>query len=165
MILNASLGVHNTTGVAQAHVASRKHVVSNRLSEDLDTKHISNNLLRLSLQIRVYERDVVVAANDISKRGQSLLNALDPDVVGDRVSEMLQFLIGGRGGDQQPLAVSGRQAADDSSAGNGGVADGYYVLQLGFEDGVEVFGGADGDEGVAVCESCENTNSEPRTAC
>ena len=44
--------------------------------------------------------------------------------------------------------VSCGEAADDSRAGDGGVGDGDHVLEFGFEDAVEVFGGADGDEGV-----------------
>jgi len=39
------------------------------------------------------------------------------------------------------------------------VADGDYILQFGFEDGVEVFGGANGDEGVGVCEGGEDADS------
>ena len=64
---------------------------------------------------------------------------------------MLQFLVGGGCGDEETLFVSGCEAADDACAGDGAVADGDYVLEFGFEDGVEVFGGADCDEGVGVC--------------
>jgi len=38
------------------------------------------------------------------------------------------------------------------------VADGYDVLQFGFEDAVEVLGCADRDEGVGVGEGTENPN-------
>lgn len=64
---------------------------------------------------------------------------------------MLKFLVGCRGGNEETVFVSGRQAADNSRAGDGGVRYGDYVLELGFEDAVEVFRGADGDEGVGVC--------------
>ena len=49
---------------------------------------------------------------------------------------MLQLLVGGRGRNQQAFAVSGGQAANDAGAGDGGVADGDYALELGFEDAV-----------------------------
>ena len=39
------------------------------------------------------------------------------------------------------------------------MADGDDVLQLGFEDGVEVLGGADGDEGIRVGEGGEDADS------
>jgi hypothetical protein len=36
-------------------------------------------------------------------------------------------------------------------------------LKLGLEDGVEILGGAESDEGVGVCESREDT--DPRSSC
>jgi hypothetical protein len=48
----------------------------------------------------------------------------------------LQLLVRGRGGHQQAFAVAGGQAADDAGAGDGGVADGDYALEFGFEDAV-----------------------------
>jgi hypothetical protein len=61
---------------------------------------------------------------------------LDFHAVRDAVAKMLQLLVRGRGGDQQAFAVAGGQAADDAGAGDGGVADGDYALELGFEDAV-----------------------------
>lgn len=49
---------------------------------------------------------------------------------------MLQLLVGRAGGDEEPFAVSGGQAPDDACAGDGAVADGDDVLELGFEDAV-----------------------------
>ena len=72
---------------------------------------------------------------------------------------MLEFLVGGGGGDEEAFAVAGCEAAYYSRAGDCAVADGNYVLELGFEDAVEVFGGADGDEGVGVGEGGEDADS------
>jgi len=72
---------------------------------------------------------------------------------------VLEFLIGGGGGDEEAFAVAGCEAAYYSRAGDCAVADGDYVLELGFEDAVEVFGGADGDEGVGICEGGEDADS------
>ena len=72
---------------------------------------------------------------------------------------LLQFLICSRGRDEESFAVAGCEAPDDSRAGDCGVADGNHVLELGFEDGVEVFACADGDEGVGVCERGEDADS------
>ena len=72
---------------------------------------------------------------------------------------MLQFLIGSRGGHEEAFAVAGRQAPDDACARDRAVADGDDVLQLGFEDAVEVFRGADGDECVGVGEGGEDADS------
>lgn len=105
---------------------------------------------------------MVVCADDVSQRGEALFYSLDLDAVGDGVAEMLQFLVGGRGRDEEAVFVAGCEAPDDAGAGDGAVADGDYVLELGFEDGVEVFGGADGDEGVGVCEGGEDADSGRR---
>lgn len=95
---------------------------------------------------------MIVAAYDIAERTQPLLDALNLDIIRDTVSQMLKLLIGGRGGHEETFAVSGGETTDDAGSGNGRMADGYHVLQFGFEDRVEVFRGANGDEGVAVGE-------------
>jgi hypothetical protein len=48
--------------VAQRHVRARKHIVRNRLPEDLHAKHIRYYLFGFSLNVGVYESDVVIAA-------------------------------------------------------------------------------------------------------
>jgi hypothetical protein len=54
----------------------------------------------------MYECDVVVAANYVSKGGESLLYSLDFDAVGNRIAEMLKFLVGGSGGDEETFLVA-----------------------------------------------------------
>lgn len=66
-----------------------------------------SHLLGLALNVRVDERDVVVAADDVAQRRQPLLYPLDLDLVGDRVAQVLQFLVGRRGRDEQAFAVAG----------------------------------------------------------
>ncbi len=94
---------------------------------------------------------------------------------------MLQLLVGGGCGHQKTFAVAiftidnqyfdillgmflafylpSSQTADDSRSSDRSTTYGYYVLQLGFEDAVEVFRGADGDDGVCVGEGGENADS------
>lgn len=134
LVLDTGLGVHDTALVAEAHVAAGEHIVGDCLAEDLHAQHVGDDFFRLALQIRVHERDVVVGADDVSQGRQPLLDPLDFHAVRDAVAQVLQFLIRGRGGHQQAFAVSGGQAADDAGAGDGGVADGDYALELGFED-------------------------------
>jgi hypothetical protein len=86
----------------------------------------------------VHQGDVVVAAYDVSEGRQPLLYALDLDGVGQRVAQVLQLLVGRARGDQQALAIAGRQAADDARAGDGGVADRDDILELGLEDATPV---------------------------
>lgn len=82
---------------------------------------------------------MVVGHDDVSERGQALFYALDFHRVGYAVAQVLQLLVRRAGGDEQALAVSGRQATDDACAGDGAVADGDDVLELGFEDAVRGF--------------------------
>lgn len=53
LVLDSCLGVNETTLVRKAHVTADEHVISDRLSENLDSKDICNDLFRLTLQIRV----------------------------------------------------------------------------------------------------------------
>jgi hypothetical protein len=137
LVLDAGLGVHDAALVAEAHVAAGQDVVRNGLSEHLDAEHVGDDLFRLALEVWVHEGDVVVGADDVAEGGEALFDALDLDAVGDAVSQVLQLLVGRRGRDQQAFAVAGGQAADDAGAGDGGVADGDHILELGFEDAVE----------------------------
>lgn len=73
---------------------------------------------------------------------------------------MLQFLVGGGCWHQKTLSVSSGQATDDVGTSDGGVDDRDDVLKLGLEDGVEVLGGADGNQAVGVGEGGENTDPE-----
>lgn len=136
LVLDAGLGVHDAALVAEAHVAAGQDVVRDGLAEDLDAEDVGDDLLRLALEIRVHEGDVVVGADDVAEGGEALFDTLDLDAVGDAVSQVLQLLVGRRGRDQQAFAVAGGQAADDARACNGGVADGDHILELGFEDAV-----------------------------
>lgn len=55
--------------------------------------------------------------------------------------------------------IPSSQATDDSCAGNGGVYDWDNILQLSFEDGVEVLAGTDSYKSIGVCKGREDTNS------
>lgn len=155
--------MHETTLIAQTHVASNKHIIGNSLPEDFHTQYICDDLLGLSFKIWVDQRNVIVRNDDVSKRTQPLLDSLNPDRVGKGVAEVLQLLVRGRGGDEETFAVAGGEAADDAGACDGSADGGDDVLKLGLEDGVEVLGGAESDEGVGVCEGREDT--DPRSSC
>ena len=89
------------TLIAQCTVASSQDIISaNRLPEDLDAQDVRNDLLRLPLNVWVHQRHVVVAADDVSQGGQALFYPLDLHRVGNGVSQMLEFLVGGGGWDK-----------------------------------------------------------------
>jgi hypothetical protein len=130
---------YQTTLVAQSAVGSDKDVIGNSLSEDLDLQDIGNDLLSLTVDIGVNQCNVVVAGNNIAQSRKSLLNALDGNRVRERVSQVLKFLICGCGGDQESVAVTDAETANNAGTGNTGVDDGDDILQLGLEDTI-VFG-------------------------
>jgi len=68
LILNACLWVHDTTLIAQSHVASCEHIVRDGLPEHLHAQHIGYDLLCFAFYIRVYESDVIVATYYVAER-------------------------------------------------------------------------------------------------
>lgn len=73
--------MYQTTLVAEGHVAADEDVVGNGLPEDLDTEDVGDDLLCLALKIGVNEGDVVVGDDDVTERRQTLLYALNLDLV------------------------------------------------------------------------------------
>jgi hypothetical protein len=128
------------------------------LAEDLDFEDVCDDLLRLAINIRVHQRDVIVASNHVPERRESLLNALKSNGVREGISQVLQFLVRRCGWYEEPVAVAGGETADDASAANGGVHYWYYIPELGFEGGVEVGAALDGCEAVGICEFGEDAD-------
>lgn len=95
-----------TSLVAERTVRSDEHVAGDRLTEDLDLEHVGDDLLRLPVNVRVDEGHVVVARDHVPERGQSLLDSLDGDRRGERVSQVLQLLVGRRVGKEESVSVS-----------------------------------------------------------
>lgn len=128
--------MHQAPPIAQREIASHQHVVRDGLAEHLHAQDIRDQLLGLALDVRVQQRDVVVAGDDVAEGGESFLYALDLDGGGEGVAQVLEFLVGGVGGDEEAAAVAGGEAPDNSGAVDGGVHDGDYILELGLEDAV-----------------------------
>ena len=84
-------------------IGAHKRVSSNSLAEDLHSQHISNDLFSFSVQVGVYQRYVVVYDDTVTESGQPLFNALNNDIVWERVANVSQLGIGACVGDQQAL--------------------------------------------------------------
>jgi len=134
LILHARLRMHHAPRITQRHIRPHQHIIRHRLSENLHPQHIRHQLLRLPLNIRMHQRHVIIRYNHISQCGQPLLNTLDLDGIGERVAQVLEFLIRGRCGHEQAVAVSGGQTTDYAGSGDGAVADWNQVGEFGFED-------------------------------
>ena len=138
-----------TSLVTQCGVRSDKDVVGDSLPENLDLEDVGDDLLRLAIQIRVDERNVVVANDYISQSRQALLHSLNSDGGRQRVSQMLQFLIRCGRGNKQAMTVAYRQASNYTGTSDGGVDDRDNVTELCLEDRVEVGRGSKGSEAVS----------------
>lgn len=127
-----------TTLVAQGTVGTNKDIVGNGLSEHLHLEHIGNDLFCLTVDIGVAQRNIVVASNDVAQSRQTLLHTLNRHSVGERVSQVLQLLVGRGRGNKEAVAVADTETSNDAGAGNAGVDNGDHITELGLEDTVMV---------------------------
>jgi hypothetical protein len=146
------------TLICDCTIRADEDVVRERLAEDLDLEDVRDDFLRLAVNVRVHQRDVVVAGDHIPERREPLLDALEGNGVREGVAQVLQLLVRRRRGDEQPVAVARGETADDARAADGGVHDGDDVAELGLEGGVEVGAALDGDEAVGVGELGEDAD-------
>lgn len=70
---------------------------------------------------------VVVAGHDISQCRESFFDALNHHIVGEGVSQMAEFWIGGGVGDEEAASISDGESTHETTAGDGGVDDGDVV--------------------------------------
>ena len=114
MILLATLG--STHLVRQRTITPHQHIVRYRLSKHLDFQRIRNDLFRLSINVGMDERHIVVAHDDVSQCTEPFLHTLNSDRSGKSVPEVLEFLVGRRGWYQQSVPVPSGQTTDYTGA-------------------------------------------------
>ena len=144
--------------VAERAVGADEHLAGNGLPKHLDLERVSDDLLRLAVDVGVHERDIVVARNHVAERRKALLNARDGDRVGERVAEMLHLLIGRRAREKETMAVANHKAANDARAGNARVNNRDSVAKLSFKNTVKVLRATDANEAVRVGQARKHTN-------
>ncbi|GAO50141.1 hypothetical protein G7K_4276-t1 [Saitoella complicata NRRL Y-17804] len=159
LILDRSFRVHETTLVGEGAVRTGEDVACDGLSEDFDAEDVGDDFLRLALDIGMYQCHVIITRDHVAQCTQPLLDPLQLYRIRQRVPQVLEFLVGCRGGDEEAFAVTGAETTDDAGATDGGVDYGEDIGEFAFEDGVEVFGAANCDEGVGVCEGGEDSDS------
>mmetsp|Transcript_9594 Transcript_9594/g.40198 ORF Transcript_9594/g.40198 Transcript_9594/m.40198 type:complete len:314 (+) Transcript_9594:222-1163(+) len=80
-VLDRGLRVHDASLVRELAVRPDENLPRHGLAENLYAQHVGDNLLRLLVDVGMDERDVVVARDAVSQRGQPLIDALHDDVV------------------------------------------------------------------------------------
>jgi hypothetical protein len=147
-----------TTLICDCTIRADEDVVRDRLAEDLDLEDVRDNFLRLAIDVRVHQRDVIVTSDDVPERREPLFDALKRHGVREGVAQVLQLLVRRRRGHEEPVAVARGETADDPGAADGGVHDGEHVAELGLEGRVEVGAALDGDEAVGIGELGEDAD-------
>jgi hypothetical protein len=69
--------MHQTTLICDGTITADKDVVCYCLSEHLNLEHVCDNFFRLSIYIRMYQSDMIVAGDYIAKSRQTFLDSLD----------------------------------------------------------------------------------------
>ena len=118
----------------------RMRRVPDCLPEHFYAEHVSQDLFRLAVKVRVDERHVIVGGDAVAEGAEALhernseaafwlhpkktrqdtahlLHSLHNHLVGERVAYVGQLLVGSRAGQDEPLAVADAQAANDAAAG------------------------------------------------
>lgn len=113
--------------VCELAVTAHEGVARDGLPKDLDSQHVGNNVLRLSVNVGVHERHVIVAHDAVAQRRQPLLDALHHHAVGQRVPQMQQLTVGACARHQQTLAVAHRHAPHKTTTGNARVHYGNMI--------------------------------------
>lgn len=72
--------------VADSTVAADEDIFGHRLSEYFDLQNVGDDFLCFSVNVRVYESDVVVAGYHVSESTEPLLDPLERDRVREGVS-------------------------------------------------------------------------------
>ena len=136
--------------VAEHAVGANKCISSNSRPVGLHTQNVGDNLLRILVQLRMEQCHMVIACDDISEGGKSLLDSLDFDRVREHVPEALQLHIGAGHGHEEALAISCRHPANRLRVAHGGVNHWHVHSQLLLEYRVEVFRAARRHQAVCV---------------
>lgn len=97
----------------------------------------------------MHKGNVVVTDDHVSQGRQPLLYSLQSHFSRQRISQVLEFLVGRCGGYEETVTVTSGETTDDSGSGNGGVDNGYHVLKLSLKDRVKVGGRCKGSKTVA----------------
>ena len=71
---------------------------------------------------------MIVTANDVAQRRQPLLYSLDFDLIRYRISEMLQFLVGGRGRHEEAFSVAMKWRFPSSQESRPAMEGGLYKV-------------------------------------
>ena len=65
-----------STLICDCTIRADEDVIRDRLAEDLDLEDVRDDLLRLTINVRVHQRDVVITGDHVTERRESFFDAL-----------------------------------------------------------------------------------------
>mmetsp|Transcript_126212 Transcript_126212/g.188335 ORF Transcript_126212/g.188335 Transcript_126212/m.188335 type:complete len:144 (+) Transcript_126212:316-747(+) len=143
--------MHHTSLIGKLAIRPHQRLSSHGLSKHFDAQHVGDDFFRLTIGIGMDQGNVIVGRNDISKGTESFFDALNDDLFGYGIAQVLQFLIGRRVGDQESANVPYGRSSDEAATGDGRMQDGDMVTQFGLQDGIKVFRAANAGEAIRIC--------------
>ena len=98
LILNTRLRMNQRSLIRNSTITPHQDIIRYRLSKHFHLEDVGDDFFRFAIDVGVHEGDVVVAGYDVSERAESFFDSLERDRRGERVSQVLEFLIrrGGR---------------------------------------------------------------------
>lgn len=103
------------TLVGQARECADQRLARDRSPVHFDFQCVHDDFLGVLVQIRVYECDVIVAGDHVAQCGQALLDSLYFHLVWQRVTQMLQFLVGCGVWNKQAVSVANGQSGGSTA--------------------------------------------------
>ena len=79
--------MHESTAVSQYWVAADQGIPSDGCPEDLDAKHILDDLLCVLVHLWMHQRHVVIAGDHIAKSTEPFLDSLHSNAIGKHVPD------------------------------------------------------------------------------
>ena len=115
LLLNRCFRMNDAALIGEQRVAADENAIGNGLPKALDVQCIREDLFGFLVQIGMDESDVIVAGNDIAQRRQTLFAPSEANVVRQRITNVLQFLIRGRRRNEKAMAIAHCQTAHDTA--------------------------------------------------
>lgn len=134
LVLHAGLWMHQGAVITNYRVAPHQHVRRDGLAEDFNAEHVGNDLFRLPVNVGMDEGHVIVASDHIAQCRETLLDALNYDLIGKRVLDVHELLVCGCVGKKQSVLVANSKPADDTATCDCSPNDGDVVLEFALED-------------------------------
>mmetsp|Transcript_93164 Transcript_93164/g.266207 ORF Transcript_93164/g.266207 Transcript_93164/m.266207 type:complete len:328 (-) Transcript_93164:37-1020(-) len=157
-ILHRRPRVHHAPLVRKAAVTPHQRVPRDRLSKHVDAQYVGHDVLRLTVEVCVHKRDVVVCCNHVAKRREALLDSLDHHAVRQRVPQVLQLLVCASVRNQEPSPVAHDSPADYPRASDRCLDHRNVISQLRLEHTIEVLAAANSRDAVTVRERGEDAD-------